>query len=147
MKKEKQPPQKTVKALLPRADKAFKNKFYLESALTVSMILEIRIRTLIKRIEKSNPGIGFNLEQCLKRLKYLHLSGKDQNLMKTFEIQLIDDLRNWKNQRNAVLNDLTEIHVSPKRLEKLAQDGMGLLKEFTKANKQFKKGLKDPLQK
>jgi hypothetical protein len=147
MKKGKKAPGKNVKSLIPRAEAAFKNEFYLESSILISSFLEARLRTLITRVEHANPGIGFNLEQCLKRVKYLHLSGKDQLLCKSIEIRLIDDMRLWKNQRNAILKDLAEIHVSGKRVENLAQDGIRLLKEFTIAYKGFKREWKNSLKK
>lgn len=147
MKKEKKSPKKTIKSLLPRAGAAFKNEFFLESSLIISSILETRLRTLITRVEHANPGTGFNLEQCLKRVKYLHLAGNDQILCKNIEIRLIDNLRLWKNQRNAILKDLAEIHVSRRRIENLAMDGIKLLKEFTLAYKGFKKDWKNALKK
>jgi hypothetical protein len=147
MKKEKKTPKKNAKSLIPRAGAAFKNEFYLESSLIISTILEGRLRTLITRVEHANPGIGFNLEQCLKRVKYLHLSAKDQNLCKNIDVRLIDDLRTWKNHRNAILKDLAEIHVSKRRIENLANEGIDLLKQFTVAYKGYKKDWKNSLQK
>jgi len=144
MPKKPKTPKKANKLLLTRAGEAVKNEFFLESSMIISTLLETRLRILITRVEKSNPGAGFNLEQCLKRLKYLHLSGKDPILVKNIEIRLIDDLRGWKNQRNAILKDLADIHVSPRRVEKLAEDGIVLLKALTAACKLFKKEHKKP---
>jgi hypothetical protein len=145
MKKEQKRPRKTVKALIPKAGIAYKNEFYLEAIMIISAILEARLRTLITRVEKSNPGIGFNLEHCLKRVKFLHLSGRDPKLCKNLEIQMIDDLRRWKNQRNAILKDLAEIHVSHRRMEHQANEGVDLLKKFTASYRKYKKDWKASL--
>ncbi len=113
--------------------------------MIISSILEARLRTLITRVEQSNPGSGFNLEQCLKRVKFLHLSGRDPKLCNHLEIQLIDDLRRWKNQRNAILKDLAEIHVSSRRMEHQANEGVDLLKKFTASYRKYKKEWKTSL--
>lgn len=147
MKKEKKNPKKNVKSLISKADEAYENEFFLEASILTSSIIEARLRTLITRVEKANPGTGFNLEQCLKRIKYLHLSGRDPVLCKHIEVRLIDDLRTWKNQRNAILKDLAEIHISRKRIENLAHTGVLLQKEFTLAYKEFKKDWKKSLMK
>jgi len=54
------------------------------------------------------------------------------------DVRLIDDIRNWKNQRNEILKDIPDIHVSQARLERLALEGIRLLKEWKKAVKEFK---------
>ncbi len=142
MKKEKKAPKKGVKSMVSSAAEACKNEFYLESSMITSNVMEFRLRSLITRVEHANPGAGFNLEQCLKRMKFLHLAGKDPLLNQHLEVRLIDDMRTWKNQRNAILKDLAEIHVSKRRIETLANDGIRLSKEFTAVCKGFKKSWK-----
>jgi hypothetical protein len=58
-----------------------------------------------------------------------------------FSINLIDDIRAWKNQRNEILKDIPDVHVSNARLERLATEGVKLYKEYSKAAKSFKASL------
>jgi hypothetical protein len=146
MKKKKQKQgQKIVRQLVPKAAVALKNEFYLESAMIISSLVESRLKNLITRVEKVNPGIGFGLERCIKRVKYLILRNPDSLIAKSFEVRLIDDLREWKNHRNGILKDMIEIHVSRNRLKKLAQEGIILFQELNASGKKFKKEWKKEL--
>jgi hypothetical protein len=146
MKKKKQKSKKKVKKqLIPKAGLALKNEFYLEATWIISSIMETKLRTLITRAEKENPGLGFGLEKCIKRLKY-HLIRKNYPLLtKHFEIRLIDELRAWKNSRNSIYKDMAEIHVSKARLQKMAEDGIVLLQELNSSAKKFKSDWKRSL--
>jgi hypothetical protein len=108
--------------------------------------MESRLRSVITKVQKENPGTGFNLERCIKRIKHLRLTHTDPMLEKTFDVPMIDSLRNWKNRRNDVLKDLTRIHVSRKRTEKLTQEGILLLRDLNSSSKKFKAEWKASLQ-
>jgi hypothetical protein len=146
MKKKKQRSKKKVrKQLIPKAGLALKNEFYLEASWIISTMIETKLRTLITRVEKENPGLGFGLEKSIKRLKY-HLIRKNHPLLtKHFEIRLIDELRAWKNSRNSVYKDMAEIHVSKARLQKMAEEGIVLLQELNSLAKKFKSDWKKSL--
>ena len=129
---------KVVKLLVLKAGVAVKNEFYLEALIIISQIMETRLRTIITRVEKAHPGSAFNLSQSVKRGKYLLLNVNDSILNKNFEVRLLDDIRSWKNQRNAILKDIQTIHVSQKRLKKMAEEGIQLLNELNASYKKFK---------
>jgi hypothetical protein len=129
---------KDGKKLVEKAGLAIKNEFYLEASWILSSIIEKKMKDLLVRLENHKPGIGFSLEQCIKRVKYLHLTSKYPHLASHFTVMFIDELRNWKNQRNIIMKDMLEVHVSKDRKERLAMDGIRLLKEFNAANKKFK---------
>jgi hypothetical protein len=101
-------------------------------------MFEKRLKRLLGEIENQNPGAGFTLEQSIKRLKFLHVKSRHAGLQKHYSLALIDELRNWKNQRNEILKDLPDVHVSQARLERLAGDGRRLLEELKKAGRAFK---------
>jgi len=129
---------KKIKYITTKAGLALKNQFYLESSWLISEILEKRLKSLLEKIGNQRPGAGFTLEQCIKRIKHIHVTGKNQQFREYFEIQLIDKIRTWKNQRNTVIKDMLNVHVSQARKNKLAMDGIRLLKEWNKAHKSFK---------
>jgi hypothetical protein len=131
--------QKSVKKLVPMATLALKNEFYFEAVIIMSTIMEARLKSIITRIDKSNPGTAFTLEPCIKRVKYLVANAKDPLLLDHFDIQYLDELRAWKNHRNAIFKNLPEIHVSKYRMEKLAKDGFNLLSRLIVSYKKFKK--------
>jgi hypothetical protein len=129
---------KDGKKLVEKAGLAIKNEFYLEAAWILSSIIEKKIKDLLDKIENHKPGTGFTLEQCIKRIKYLHLTLKYPLLTNHFTVKFIDELRSWKNQRNTIMKDMLEVHVSRARMERLAMDGIRLLKELNAAYKKFR---------
>jgi hypothetical protein len=135
--KEKKP--KSAKKLLPMASLAMKNEFYYEAVIIISSIMEAKLKTVITRVDKSNPGSAYTLEPCIKRVKFLVVNGKDALLAGHFDAAFLDELRNWKNHRNIIFKDLPETQVSRYRIEKLAKDGFALLTRLTLSYKKFKK--------
>jgi hypothetical protein len=144
-KKKKKTGKKSVSQLVPRAGLALKNEFYLETSMIVSSMIEKKLRNVITRVEKRNPGSGFGIGKCVKRLKYLILKNADPLIVKYFEIRLIDELRNWKNYRNSILRDMCEIHITRNRLQKMAEDGIVLMQELNSSYKKFKQDWKKGL--
>ncbi|MCK9203388.1 MAG: hypothetical protein M0P58_03000 [Bacteroidales bacterium] len=134
-------PKNTGKKITGKAGRAIKLEFHLDASLLLSDIFEKKIKYLLWKLENHKPGAGFSLEQSVKRLKYLHISKKYPLLNAYISIDLIDEIRNWKNQRNAILKDLMDIHVSKSRLENLTTDGVKILKIFNKSVKQIKSTL------
>lgn len=129
--------------LAARASDAFNKGYVLECLLILSNVMEARLKRLISRVEGAGPVTAMNLDQCLKRVKYLHLHGEGGAPLSThFTIDFFDRLRGWKNQRNAIYKDLTVIHVSVQRIERLAKEGLAIEKELTRQYKAFRKSLK-----
>ena len=127
-----------IKYLTTKAGLALKNQFYLDAAWLISEILEKRLKSLLEKVSDERPGAGFTFEQCIKRIKHIHVTGKNQQFKDHFEVKLIDKTRTWKNQRNTVVKDMLDVHVSKARKEKLAMDGIRLLKEWNRSLKNFK---------
>lgn len=129
---------KSTKKLLEKAGIAAKNDFYLDASWILSTLFERKIKKIIEKIEHRRLGNGYSLEQAIKRLKFLHLTSKYPSLNSHFEIVLIERLRNWKNQRNTVLKDIMEVHVTQVRMERLATEGVKIFKDWNKAAKSFR---------
>ena len=139
-KKNKVPKKSKSIKLVEKAGLAIKNEFYLEATWILTAMFEGKIGRVLDKLEPASLRQGLTFAQLVKRLKYLHVSGKYPELMNGFDIALIDEIRNWKNQRNEILKDLPDIHVSPARMERLATGGVKLYKEFNKRVKAFKTG-------
>ena len=114
------------------------HKYFFEALWILSDELEGKLKKMVEKIEKSSPGSGFSLEQYIKRLKHLHLSEKEPLFSKYFEVRLVDEIRNWKNQRNNILKDMQDVHVSLARRERHVRDGVRLLQEWNHNSKKFK---------
>ncbi len=114
------------------------HKFYFEALWILSIQLEGKLKKMLEKVEKTTPGSGFSLEQCIKRLKHLHLTEKEPLFSRYFKVSLIDEIRSWKNQRNNILKDMQDVHVSLARRERHVQDGVRLLQEWNQHNRKFK---------
>ncbi|MFZ4523174.1 MAG: hypothetical protein ACOYNC_15800 [Bacteroidales bacterium] len=126
------------KKLIELAGVAMEHEFYLEASWILSSLFEQKLKKLLGKLENRVPGTGVTLEQTIKRVKFLHISAKYPSLTGHFSLRLIDDIRTWKNQRNEILKDMPDVHVSQARMERLATDGMKLSRDLAKAVKAFK---------
>jgi hypothetical protein len=128
--------------LIEKAGLAVKHEFYLEASWILSALFERKLHKVLDMIQPPSQSRGLTFEQSIKRVKYWLLSSKYPDLSTHFKVGLIDDVRNWKNQRNDILKDMPDIHVSKARLEKLATEGVKLYKLLNKAVKSVKSAAK-----
>jgi len=131
-------PGKTVKEMTVSAGGAMKNGFYIEAIWLLSAIMEARLKKLLIVSEGHSPGAASGLEQHLKRIKLLQSREQYSVLKDQFPAALITALRDWKNNRNVMMKDMLEMHVSIERRERLARQGIELLKQLNKVYKHYK---------
>jgi len=124
--------------MILKAGLALKNEYYLEASWIISAYLEKRLKNILKKVEIQKAGIDNLFDQNIKRIKHLHLTTQNPLLTEHFSIQMIDELRAWKNQRNEVMKDMLVRHVSGDRMERLANEGVRILKEWNARHKDFK---------
>lgn len=129
----------SAKELQKRAYLALKREYHLEASRILSVFFERRVKRLIRKLEGNQKTVGITFEQAIKRIKYLHISGNHPHFSEKFSIELIDLLRQWKNQRNLILKDMLTVQVSQARMERLARDGFRLSQIWNKALKSYKK--------
>jgi len=139
MKKEAKKKHKVIKNLVPKADLALKNEFYLDASWILSTIIEAKLRRIITIMMNENPGLGFGPQKCLRQIKLLRQKGIHPLLDKHLKIRLIDELRLWLNHRNSIYKDLMDIHVSKARIKKMAEEGTILYQELNLVYKSLKK--------
>jgi hypothetical protein len=136
-KKNKAKKSKKGKKLIEKAGLAIKNEFYLEAAWILSTLFEQKLCRILDKLEPAPRRGGLTFAQLIKSAKYLHVSAKYPELTQHFNVDLIDEIRNWKNQRNEILKDLPDIHVSQVRMERLSTEGVKLYKVLNKSVKSF----------
>jgi hypothetical protein len=137
-------PPTTVQDMTIAAGNAMKNGFYTEAIWILSAIMETRLKRMITITEQKNPGAAFGLEKQLKRIKLLQTREQYSLLKSHFPLSLISSLRSWKNNRNIMIKDMLEMHVSWERKEKLAKEGISLLKDLNKVYKHYKLAFHSP---
>ena len=130
-----------AKKMLARIETAVSNEFYLEAAWLLSAVIEKKLKRMLEKIDGPVPSSGYSLEQSVKRVKHLHVTARHPLFTEHYPVGLIDEIRNWKNQRNTILKDMQDVHVSQARQERLAMEGIRLLQEWNKAKRKFKAGV------
>jgi len=132
-------PKKELRKLARRAKEAFENGYFLETSWLLATILETRVKKVLAKVEPQRAVLYNTFEQDIKRLKFLRLSSGNIMLEQSFTVEVIDELRTWKNQRNEMMKDMLVRHITEDRLERLANDGMKVLDHITEAGKNLKK--------
>jgi len=131
-------PVETVKEMTILAGRAMKNGFYMETIWILSEIMEERLKKIIIITEGSGLPSSSGLEQYLKRVKLILSREQYAHLNTIFPSGLITSLRSWKNNRNTLMKNMLEMHVSRERKERLAKEGIDFLKELNKVYKHYK---------
>ena len=126
------------KKLAERAGFAMKHEFYLETTWILTAIFERKLNKILEKLEPPVQHQTLNFTQLINRVRNLNIGAKHPDFSAHIKVGLIDDIRAWKNQRNDVLRDIPEIHVSQARLERLANEGIRLFKELNLATKSLK---------
>jgi len=117
---------------------ALKNGFYTEASWILSEIIEERLRKVIMMMERVKPGAESGLEQNIKRVKQLLSQDHNSPLQEHFPYTLITSIRSWKNKRNILMKDMLVLHVSLERKERIAKQGIAVLKKLDQVYKQYK---------
>lgn len=126
------------KRLVERAGLAIKHEFYLEASWILTSIFERKLNKILEKLQPPAQKQSLTFTQLINRVRSLNVSAKHPDFSAHIKVGLIEDIRAWKNQRNGVLKDIPDIHVSRARLERLATEGIRLFKELNKATKSFK---------
>lgn len=132
------------KKLIERAGLAIKHEFYIEAVWILSSLLERKMKKILEKMQPPVQLKGLTFSRLIKRIKHLHGSSRYPDLTAHFNVGLIDDIRTWKNQRNEMLKDIPDVHVSRTRLERLATEGIRLYKELSSEVKSFNSTLAEP---
>ncbi|MDP1622786.1 MAG: hypothetical protein Q8M08_10665 [Bacteroidales bacterium] len=139
MKRKKNTSKKGIsKKLVEKAGMAIKHEFYLEASWILTSIFERKLNKILEKMLPQAQKQGLTFTQLINRVRNLNISGKHPDFSAYMKIGLLDDIRTWKNQRNDVLKDIPDTHVSQARLERLATEGIRLLKELNKATRSIK---------
>ncbi len=126
------------KKLTEMAGLAIKHEFYLEASWILSTLFERKLTKVFEMLEVPAQRHPLTFAQLIKRVKFLLTGSEQAELATETSIALIDEIRNWKNQRNDILKDIPDVHVSKERLERLASEGVKLYKKVNNLLKSVK---------
>lgn len=109
-----------------RLDKAINNKFYLEAMFIAYAIIEDRTESILSYEGNEIKSKGFvSVDQKLKKIR--KLAEKDSSLLeKYFSDGLIDEILDWKKDRNTLIHALMKQSLTTEDLQTVALNGKRL---------------------
>ena len=122
-----------------RLNLAMENKFYLEAIFIEYAILEDKAWSALKHAGYDGCEKTDGLERKLDSVKALRKS--TDLAAKYLSLQLIGDVKCWKNDRNKLVHNLMETELETKKLRGLAVRGRKLVDTFGGKVSQFNRAL------
>lgn len=123
--------------------RALNSKFYYEAIFIEYAIMEDRTDSILRhaKINIENPS----LNNKVKALKF-NCAFKDEYIKKHLTFELLDNVKEWKNKRNALIHDLVIIPYSNEDIKNIALEGKEIVKKLsnkaTLVNKYLDKKIK-----
>ena len=133
------PKGKRIEKLIDRADLAIELTFFLEANWIIYSIIENRVKSLALEKLALIP-IRENYHGCIE----IMLKELDSNeiIKNDVTIELLDELDNWRLERNDIMHDLAKEKLDFERIETATTIGRVLLSKITAVNMKIKKKLK-----
>ena len=135
-----------------RLNKAMNNQFYLEAMFISYAIIEDRIESIIRHAAKwehylkKRKGHGPTLDSKTKYIK--KFAEQDHSLpSKYFSDDLLDNILEWKNERNRMIHALMKQSLTTEMLESLAVQGKEYARVLTNRSGSFRRAVERAEQK
>lgn len=121
------------KKLLEKAGKAMKQDFFLE---TIFILSELFTNKLAKVSEITETGASHGplpLDKRISHLIRLSEGGFPEGIPHGIPLELLTEIRSWKNMRNELYRDLPVRKVTSERMKRQALEGIRLYNELNTA--------------
>lgn len=116
-----------------RLDKALNNKFYLEAMFIAYAIMEDRTESILSyEGNEINSNSFVSINRKLKKIKQI-AERKNSLPARCFSDSLIDEILEWKDERNRLMHALMKQSLTTEELEMVALKGKDLARKL--ANK------------
>lgn len=116
-----------------RLDKALSNKFYLEAMFIAYAIMEDRTESILSyEGNEINSNSFVSINRKLKKIKQI-AERKNSLPARCFSDSLIDEILEWKDERNRLMHALMKQSLTTEELEMVALKGKDLARKL--ANK------------
>ncbi len=124
-----------------RLKKALTYKFYLEAIFIEYAIIEDRFESILRHSGKFNPEKHNSLNTKLRRIKEMQREKKGL-VKKYFTDELIEEICEWKEERNQLIHALMKQLLHTEDLESVALQGEEIAKTITNKTKSYNNALK-----
>lgn len=107
-------------------DRAIEQEFYYEAIFIEHAILEDRVISLFKHADLRMP---FKLGEKIGILKSYKIF-KDEYISKHIDMELLEQIDNWKDKRNKLVHGLVESTYGTEVVKQVALEGKTLIRKF-----------------
>lgn len=107
-------------------DRAIEQEFYYEAIFIEHAILEDRVISLFKH---ADLRMSFKLGEKIGVLKSYKIF-KDEYISKHIDMELLEQIDNWKDKRNKLVHGLVESTYGTEVVKQVALEGKTLIRKF-----------------
>lgn len=124
-----------------RLNKSFKSKFYLEALFISYAIIEDRAEAILSYEGNDIHSKSFvSIDRKLNKI--IKIAEQQKSLpQKYFSDSLVNDILIWKEKRNGLIHALMRKVLTTEDLEKTADEGMKLAREFSNRATNYKRAI------
>ena len=115
------------KEQMGRLKKAMNSGFYIEAIAIEYAVIEDRMESILRHSNKYNPDKHNTLNKKLNRVSELQRN-KTGLLRKYISEELIEEIHEWKNNRNPIVHALLKLNLSTEDLKCIAEKGQSIVK-------------------
>ena len=123
-----------------RLNKAFHYRFYLEAIFIEYAIIEDRFESILRHSNKFNPEKHDSLNKKLGKVKDMQREKKGL-VRKYISEELIEEITQWKEERNRLIHALMKQNLHTEDLETIAIVGQRLAKTISNKTKSYNNAL------
>lgn len=129
--------------LMSKLKKATYNEFYFEAIFIEYAILEDRTESILRHAGISTVDKNGNVLNIEKKLNILNSRKEfqDNYIKKHITSDMINDIINWKNERNTLIHALVKNTFDYEKLKSIALDGEVLIGKFSSKSQLVNKHL------
>lgn len=122
--------------IFDRLKKAIDLGFDFQAIVYEYSILEDRIESILKIANKATTAIGIQ-----KKLNIMKNNINEKSFNKYFDINLINNIESWKDNRNAAIHALAKRPFSETEIRLISLEGYELVKMVSKKTTLYKKAI------
>lgn len=115
------------KEQMGRLKKAMNAGFYIEAIAIEYAVIEDRMESILRHSNKFNPDKHTTLTKKLNRVSEIQRN-KTGLLRKYITEELIEEIHEWKNNRNPVVHALLKLNLNTEDLKSIAEKGQSIVK-------------------
>lgn len=120
------------KAQFGRLKRALTNEFYLEAIFIEYAIIEDRTTSILTHAGVFNPDKHNKLNKKINRIReIIRVKNKKELMKKYITDEMLDEINEWKDQRNVLIHNLLNQQVTKEQLKECADRGNVLCKTLS----------------